>query len=189
MMSARSQRRANMSGDKYVDALRRMGVEPDWRIQMAPEFLCKVQKEFMPVKTFDTSATNTGESTARYEGTLDVRCKRVKVAEHGYVIGVFALRPFLFNTAWKMPPDGTMTDIEDFFLADNLRSQDSYEGHIFGSASGTDIYVERFAAYRNGIHIVGADDEWSMGWPPTGSNPVGIYRAVFPEGNQLPVRS
>ena len=49
MMSARSARRANMSGDKYVDALRRMGVEPDWRIQLAPEFLGRVDKDVFPV--------------------------------------------------------------------------------------------------------------------------------------------
>ena len=46
LVQARSDRRAQMTGDKYVDAMRRLGVNLDWRVQMAPEFLGQSLVEF-----------------------------------------------------------------------------------------------------------------------------------------------
>ena len=39
MMNARSQQRSQMTGDKYVDTLARMGVDATWMIAERPEFL------------------------------------------------------------------------------------------------------------------------------------------------------
>ena len=57
MKEAYATRRADMTGDKYVDAMRRMGVALDWRVQMAPEFLGKSEVDFYPKRTRVTTQT------------------------------------------------------------------------------------------------------------------------------------
>lgn len=183
MQSARSQRKANMSGDKYVDALRRMGVEPDWRIQNAPEFLGRADKDIQPIKTFNTTATGTGDSVARYEGTLEGGTGRKMFAEHGYIVGVAVIRPHIYNENTVSPPDGQQKAIEDFYLADNLRSQDTYAEEFFANANADDLYAQRFAVYRNGLHIYGAGGgDWANVFDPAFQQ-----EAVFVTGNTLPV--
>lgn len=182
MMNARSARKANMSGDKYVDALRRMGVEPDWRIQNAPEFLGRTDHPMRPVKTFNTSGTGTGDSVARFEGTIESGFKRKMFAEHGYLVGVFTMRPFVYNDEMDAPMDAYATSIEDFYLADNLRSQDEYSEGLLSSASVSSVYTQRFAYLRNGIHAWGRAAQWVMNY-----NASDAENAAYPEGFALPV--
>jgi len=181
MISARSQRKANSSGDKYVDALRRMGVEPDWRIQNAPEFLGRADMDIYPVKTFDTGSTNLGDSTARYEGTLNYKTKRKMFAEHGYIVGIFCLRPHIMSDAADQLPDARHTAIEDFYLADNFASLDEYDGRI-ASASATTIHAPRFANLRNGGHYYGNGADWAVNFAPTDAPDY-----IYPDGQSLPV--
>ena len=181
MQSARSQRKANMSGDKYVDALRRMGVEPDWRIQNAPEFIGRVDKDLLPVKTFNTTATGAGDSVARYEATIEHTFKRAMFAEHGFLVGIFTLRPHIYNNSLQQPPDAVQQSIEDFFLADNLRSQDEYDDALIGPGGGS-FFTQRFAVYRNGIHMYGNGSTW-LNSHTAGS----VSEAMYPNGFNLPV--
>lgn len=182
MMNARSQRKANMSGDKYVDALRRMGVEPDWRIQQAPEFLGRVDKDVLPVKTFNTSATGQGDSVARFEGTLEYRTRRKMFAEHGYIVGIFIMRPHVFNQNLDVPPDGAKWDIEDFYLADNMRDQDTYAEQNFTTGTGETVYAQRFDYLRNGSHVRGDGVQWAVTL-----NTGAIENVIYPSGTLLPV--
>ena len=188
MQAARSQRRAQMSGDKYVDALRRMGVEPDWRIQNAPEFLGRVDKDVMPIKTFDTSSATLGESHARFEGTLEKRISRKMFAEHGYIVGIFTMRPHMFNSASNAPPDGYAHEIDDFFLADNLRSQDEYDQADFttGVANADAIRAKRFSYLRDGYHYPGNGSTWRMDFTTSHFENI-IYQLAgnIPAGTEL----
>jgi len=179
MINARSARKAQMTGDKYVDTLRRMGVEPDWRIQNAPEFLGRIDHDCLPVKTFDTSATSTGDSVARFEGTLERTIGKKMFAEHGYIIGIFTMRPHVFNVGCGMPIDGTMRDLEDFWLADNARSQDQYDDAIITTAAGPDVFATRFGVYRNGTHVYGAGNSWAA----TLGAPANVDDVVYPNSN------
>jgi hypothetical protein len=189
MMSARSQRKAGMSGDKYVDALRRMGVEPDWRIQQAPEFLGRHDIDVRPAKTFATAASTgvaIGDSVARYEGTLEKRLGRKMFAEHGYIVGVFVMRPHLFNDQLDNPPDGQAQTIEDFYLADNLRSVDEYNERLVSIATTDSAYAERFAYLRNGIHMYGSGKTWLNTFAPDDlQEAVFVDSADVPTGDQL----
>lgn len=159
MRDARSKRKAQMTGDKYVDALRRCGVEPDWRIQNAPEFLGRFDKDVLPIKTFNTQATGQGDSVARFEGTIDFQSSRKRFAEHGTVLGVFCLRPAVFNTQFQMP-DTAALDPEDFFLGDNLGDQENNVTPIAVGGTGS-LYSQRLARYRNGVHKAGTGVTWA----------------------------
>jgi len=183
MMNARSARKAQMTGDKYVDTLRRMGVEPDWRIQNAPEFLGRKDIDVHPVKTFNTTATGTGDSVARYEGTIEFDIGKKMFAEHGYIVGIFIIRPHLFNTQADVPPDGLARLREDFYLGDNLRSQDTYDEARFTSGSAADFISQRFAYLRNGFHHLGlGDGSWATTYA------VGAEQnLVYPQGGTLPI--
>ena len=166
MMVARSRRKAQMSGDKYVDALRRMGVEPDWRIQMAPEFLGRKDMDFRPVKTFKTADTDYGDTVARYEGTLEFNIPRKMFAEHGYIIGVMMVRPHL--ALGFVPMDGILyAGYDDWYFGDNTRSQDQFAAQEYVNTVGTnDLYSQRFAFLRNGQHLVNGGD-WQNSYTAT----------------------
>ena len=152
MVAARSKRRANMSGDKYVDAMRRMGVELNWMVQQAPEYLGKHSKTVYPVKTFNTGATGLGDSVARYEGSCDFKITKKRFAEHGYIVGVSAIRPVLYNSQYSIPLDGLVNTISEFYLGDNTQLQDTYNEGFFAVAGVNDMYSSRFARLRHGTN-------------------------------------
>lgn len=186
MMNARSRRKANMTGDKYVDALRRCGVDPDWRIQMAPEFLGRFDKEVMPVKTFDTTSANIGDSVSRYETTIDVNCKRKMFAEHGYIVGIFVLRPHLFNQNMNFPPDALSVALDDFYLGDNERSQDEINQSQVSSGVAQDMFISRLAHLRDGYNFRGKGTGAGSPWCLLNTPAVG-EEVVYPWGSGLPV--
>ena len=166
MMNARSRRKAQMSGDKYVDALRRMGVEPDWRIQMAPEFLGRKDVDFRPVKTFKTAEADYGDTTARFEGTMEFNIPKKMFAEHGYVIGIMMVRPHL--SLGYAPIDAfTYSQFDDWYFGDNTRSQDQFPATEYVNTVGTtDLISQRFAHLRNGQHLVNGGD-WALNYAAT----------------------
>ena len=170
MMSARSRRKAQMSGDKYVDALRRMGVEPDWRIQMAPEFLGRKDVDFRPVKTFKTSDADYGDTVARYEGTIDLNVPRKMFAEHGYIIGVFMMRPHI--SLGLAPMDGLrFAEYEDWYFGDNTRSQDEFpESDYVNTVGSSKMFSQRFAHLRNGQHLTRLGTWQNMYTATSGTN-------------------
>lgn len=187
MMNARSRRKANMSGDKYVDAMRRMGVELDWRVQNAPEFLGKVDKSVHPIKTFDTTAAegggnNVGDSFARYETTLEINVGGKRFAEHGQILGLMQIRPHMFNELMGMPPDGLVQEIEDFYLADNVRAQDTWQQTDFTSGASSEMFAQKFSYLRNGTHMFGHAKSWLNEYAPAHIGPLS-----YPDGDVLPV--
>jgi len=184
MRNMRSARRAQMSGDKYVDALRRMGVEPDWRIQQAPEFLGRLDQDVSPVKVFNTTGTTLGDSVARYEYTLDFQTKGKKMfAEHGYIVGVTCLRPHVFNDAADIPPDGRAQTVEDFWTGDNARIMDDWNARYICGTGGDTFHTERFSYLRDGVHLYGASDTWV----PTFVSSTNFEAAIFLDGGKLPI--
>ena len=119
LVSARQQRRAQGSGDKYVDALRRCGVNPDWRIQQAPEFLGKFSSYVYPGQnpiTAETTGGNIGGDRSRYKASIDIRLRRKSFAEHGYLVGVVVFRPVSFSESVTMPPDALALNVQDCWL-------------------------------------------------------------------------
>lgn len=179
MANAISQRKANMSGDKYIDAMRRCGVELDWRVQNAPEFLGTGSVEVRPTKTFNTGATGLGDSVGRYEGTVRMKTGRKRFSEHGCIVGIFTLRAQIDNNFFSVPPDGRITNTQNFFMGDNYGGQDFLTGV---STAGGNLYQSRHAVYRNGSNLQGVGSTWNLPYTPAANSAV-----VYPETSILPI--
>lgn len=128
MQSAKQGRRAAITGDKYVDAMMRLGVKLDWRVQQAPEFLGAAHVEFEPSDTrasysaSDTptgGAAFTGQAYSRYQSSVTLKTPRRFFSEHGYVFGVLVVRPFAFQNDFFSPADALVRTYDQFFLGEN----------------------------------------------------------------------
>ena len=176
MMNARSQQRSQMTGNKYVDTLARMGVDATWMIAERPEFLGTKSTLVAPHLTANTSSTNTGEEVARFETKCSLQIKGKHFAEHGYIVGVASMRPLLLFSgrgAQDMYETGT-TWIDTFYSADNLDTKDKvYDNNNSNIASPTNIWAQRFAYLKNGTWVNGAGSSWIIN-PTETSFPVTI---------------
>jgi hypothetical protein len=161
-----------MTGNKYVDAMLRLGVKLDWRVQVAPEFIGACHKEFEPKDTRATysgtipaqAAANTGQSFSRYQETLECHVPRKFFAEHGYVHALLAVRPFAFNAGFLAPADAVNVAYEEFFLGENQAGVDGYDSGQF--AGGADeAYTMRFEYLRSGHNMIGLRS--TAPWVPT----------------------
>jgi hypothetical protein len=169
-MNARSKQRSQMTGDKYVDTLARMGVDASWMIAERPEFLGTKSKLCAPVLTASTESATLGQEVSRFNCSLTVDIKGKHFAEHGYIVGVVGLRPILTFTDRGAPdehPGANATApsaeqwLDMFYSADNLQTKDQ----ILDQASGFDdpddfCYVQRFGYLRNGSWLTGKGDSW-----------------------------
>ena len=123
MMNARSQQRSQMTGDKYVDTLARMGVDATWMIAERPEFLGTKSQMVGPQLTANTSDTGTGQEVARFQAKLKCSIKSKHFAEHGYIVGVSSCRPLLTINN-RSAADSYVGGIDEFYSADNLQTKD-----------------------------------------------------------------
>jgi len=97
MNLAKKKFKADTTGDKYVDALRRMGVDPDWRIQQAPEYLGHRTVEVRPTYSTSSEAATLGQASSKYISKLSHQIRNKSFAEHGYLISMVVFRPTVFN--------------------------------------------------------------------------------------------
>jgi hypothetical protein len=183
MMNARSQQRSQMTGDKYVDTLARMGVDATWMIAERPEFLGTKSQMVGPQLTANTSDTNTGEEVARFQAKLKCSIKSKHFAEHGYIVGVSSCRPLL-NFNFRGASDVNSVTIDDFYSADNLQTKDITTAGINGINDTTEAYVQRFAYLKNGQWLQGDSSASSWNLQPT---PTVFSEIIYPSGNQLPI--
>ena len=92
MASARRDFSTDASGDKYVDVLRSMGVEPDWRVQQAPELLGIETREVAPTYSTSSEATTLGQAAVKLTFGMNPVIQNKSFAEHGFIVGVMLLR-------------------------------------------------------------------------------------------------
>jgi hypothetical protein len=191
MMNARSQQRSQMTGNKYVDTLARMGVDATWMITERPEFLGTKSKLISPALTANTSATSTGQETGRFNCTLDVKIASKHFAEHGYIIGIAGMRPMVMfdDRSAQDPISGTAAGwIDTFYSADNLQTKDSIVDSNNGfSATAPDdkAYTQRFSYLRNGAWIYGNADRWAISNALTSWENLIYPTAGLPIGDEL----
>jgi hypothetical protein len=172
MMNARSTQRSQMTGDKYVDTLARMGVDASWMIAERPEFLGTKSMLVGPQLTANTSDTNTGEEAARFQTKISCQIKNKHFAEHGYIVGVASLRPIIsftdrgaadsFTTASGGNSDQDWLD--SFYSADNLQTKDVVWNLNNGWAAPNDVvgYTDRFAYLKKGQWLEGNGNSWTL---------------------------
>lgn len=170
-MNARSKQRSQMTGDKYVDTLARMGVDASWMIAERPEFLGTKSKLCAPVLTASTESATLGQEVSRFNCSLSVDIKNKHFAEHGYIVGVAALRPILTFTNRGSPDShpgqntNSPTDeqwLDMFYSADNLQTKDEQFDYVNGfyAPGASTCYTQRFAYLKNGSWLTGKGDSW-----------------------------
>ena len=167
MKDAYSTRRADMTGDKYVDAMRRMGVALDWRVQMAPEFLGKSEVDFYPKRTRVTTETDTAKPVAYFSETMNLRVNRRFFAEHGYIVTVLLVRPHMVpmatgaNPVSKFAPqDAYVNTLDEFWLGDNQTGVTPVAVGTVCNGTGT-AYMPRFGYLKWGQMLAGQVSDWS----------------------------
>lgn len=140
----RARRRQKMTGDKYVDTMRLMGVELDWKVQLVPEFLGSSQQVIQLREKSSTSATDLTVRAAEFSARMSLNVtKRFSFAEHGYLVVLMGLRPSM-QAANQNPPDATNFARTDFFRPDQDAIADAQGG-----------YRSRYSQYRQGKNLVG----------------------------------
>lgn len=160
MSRYRSDRRSDLTGDKYVDALKRYGVSLDWRVQNAPELLGRWDAEFDAKETRATDAANTGVAQSRFGGRIECDIPRKFFAEHGIVMMVLAVRPFDFPGSAKAAPDAVLlnTSRDNVFQPDyDLEATLVENAHLGVSTtvSGNAYRLPRWAGLVKGSNLVG----------------------------------
>ena len=161
LVQARSDRRAQMTGDKYVDAMRRLGVNLDWRVQMAPEFLGQSLVEFDAKRVRssygdDTAQTPLGRAYAHYEFTLSLDVQRKFFAEHGVVWFLVSLRPYVMSQLTPSPLSAQLFHRDSFFWGDNQAGVTLVPGSTLGlSAPRDNGYAPKMQYYQSGQNLIG----------------------------------
>lgn len=112
--SAIGQYRRDRTGDKYVDALARLGVSLDWRIQQAPERLGGAYKVFQPGKVVSTDTSGLGTPSRVLDGTLSAEISGKFLAEEGYIVGIASMRPIMVQKDGSGSLDGFALARKDF---------------------------------------------------------------------------
>lgn len=147
MRDARSRAKSTLTGNKYVDSMLAMGVELDWRIQNAPEFLGSVTHRISPVTNESTEAQDLDAQKVRYRGKVQLAVKsRKSFAEHGVVMILAALRPATAPRSYSSQ-DSQLFSRSQFFMGDNDNVYDK---------SG-ELYHSRLSIYRKGRDLEGTN--------------------------------
>lgn len=166
-MNARSKQRSQMTGDKYVDTLARMGVDASWMITDRPEFLGTKSKLCAPQLHASTQSATLGEEVSRFDCSLAVQINNKHFAEHGYIVGVAGFRPIvMFNG--RGASDASIVDyastdewLDSFYSADNVQTKDKVFDRLNGINTTPDYwYANRFAYATNGQWLSGSGSDW-----------------------------
>lgn len=168
-----SMRRNISSGDRYVDAIKDMGVQLDWRLQMAPEHLGRSKGMFAPRLESATDGANLGKGASRYEFNMRANFKRKRFAEHGLIFAVLTVRPMWAVSYGGHPPDGMMQTKDDFWRGmDYVGEWRAVSEQVFSGAAVQTAYLPPFWQYRYGrnmgeSYLAGYGQ---LGWPTNMQN-------------------
>lgn len=151
-------RKANVSqrfsGDKYVDALGRFGVKVSDALIANPEMLGFHSEVIYPQNTVassgGTSVPTVGTRYGKYAGTVKHKIGKKFFQEHGYVIGILALRPVLSYSQMQCPPEAFMVDRSDYVVDPNLQPYAEYPREFFSTAGDPDPVMMRGFQYLYG---------------------------------------
>lgn len=156
-----ARRRQKMTGEKYVDTMRLMGVELNWQIQMAPEYLGSGQAILMPRERAGSGdATSIATRVSEWSGKLAATVKkRCAFAEHGYLVGVMGFRPS-YLVSDENPVDTLVDTTAEFYRPDTSSIME-------GSTNGR--HTPRFTYYQKGNNMVGINANGNALVVPAGS--------------------
>ena len=87
-----------VGGEKYTDAIQRFGVQIRDEWLSRPVMIGRSAEVVYPQEVFNTSDTGTGTRVGRYRVAINFQPKKHFAVEHGFVISLHAIRPFLGRT-------------------------------------------------------------------------------------------
>ena len=184
LKASRSVRRAQMTGDKYVDSMARMGVDLGWSVQMAPEYLGGLKKRLEPKETRATytGATPspvTGAPYASFKEQCSVNSRKAFFGEHGIVLGLAVVRPLDFKDGFAATPDSLTTGDGDVFFGDNQEGSGALDlANVYGTSSQL-VATDRFSYLFAGVNATGNKSATGKPWVTEDVSP-SVNDAVYP---------
>lgn len=129
------QNNQRIGGEKYVDALRRYGVDMREEFSSRPELLLRKSEVVYPQEVFNMSETGTGARVGRYRVAIDISSRRFFSMEHGYIFACHSVRPFLARN---------ITPLERFQTARHfwMEEMEKQYREVVSSQLGTTLDVE-----------------------------------------------
>ncbi|AXH76114.1 MAG: major capsid protein [Microviridae sp.] len=186
--SAKSIRRSNLTGDKYVDAMARMGVNLNWAIQMAPELLGQTSWDFeaketrasyTPADPAPVGSSSTGRAYARYSEKRKFKTARKYFAEHGTIWVLLAVRPWAFQANYTGPQSAFQLQRSQQFWGDNQAGVQNAPVSQVGGSGAAEVFQSRFDWLLAGQNMVG--DASSVPWITKVTAPTaGVGPLVYP---------
>lgn len=165
LVRARSMRRQDMTGDKYVDRLARMGVKLDWRVQNAPELLSLNKIDCDPkilaatniVAEAEAGNSETlGQAAAYFDSTIQHRTGKKYFAEHGVVWTVLVFKPHVWFEGDRGSRFSNMVTWNQFFWGDNVGGiLGNVTAQSLGAGGTDDAWVPFWEATRSGHNLMG----------------------------------
>jgi hypothetical protein len=154
------------SGDKYVDVMRGMGVDLDWRVQNAPEYLGGSTQMFAPTLVRATDGANLGEYRSIVQGSVNLSVENKRFSEHGYIVGIAALRVASMISTRPSPVDAFDTTVDDFYTGRAPVGMKNYPVANFGGSSGLDgdVLIPEYAHLKLGQNLMGRFDGATEGY-------------------------
>ena len=148
-----ARRRQKVTGDKYVDTMRLMGVELDWKIQNVPEYLGSGQTVLHARERAGSGdATSLATRVCEWSGKLSInQKKRVAFAEHGYVLALAGFRP-AYMVADSTQIDTNLVDKSGFFRPDADTIMDPTASSL----------RERYMQYLKGFNVIGSNQNGNV---------------------------
>lgn len=129
------QNNQRIGGEKYVDALRRFGVDMREELTSRPVLLARTSEVVYPQEVFNTSDISTGSRVGRYRIALDFKVRRHFAMEHGFIMVFHALRPFL---ARSLVPLERFTDQRHFFMEEMEKAYREVNSQLIGTATNVE---------------------------------------------------
>ena len=153
MRARRSNVVQRFTGEKYTDALARFGVKVSDALIAQPEMVGYATETILPTSVPSATATTTvpvGQRWGKYSGTLKLETAGKFFQEHGYLIGVFSVRPVLAVQDMQYPPEAGVTSRDDFVIDSMLQPYKEYDRAIFTSGGEPDPVLMRGWMYTKG---------------------------------------
>lgn len=135
-------------GDRYVDFLRAVGVEPGWALLEEPELLGRGAK-----RMFYASTPRTDTDAGTIGGSFKARCssgfKRRMFVEHGLVVGLCAVRGACTNISAVGSVAYSPTDRSEFYSPE-FETEDigTYEESLLGENTTGNAYAPKYEHHR-----------------------------------------
>lgn len=163
MRARKSNQTERFQGAKYVDYLRRCGVNVRDPLIDNPELLGAKSMVIAPTSDTATAGSTTpavtvGDRYGKYSVTIEAQSRGKKFfPEHGYIVALAALRPVVAYTDMNYPVESALIQRDDFVITPDLQPYKEYDRAFFSTSGDPDPIMMRGFQYGYGqVNLVGS---------------------------------